>query len=77
MISETGDPAYSSTSTFRYRRDDDRFEQVMAYYWVTQAQLYLRSLGFGTTRARYVEALERLTEIEFDDYLADPDVVLR
>jgi len=29
------------------------------------------------TRARYVEAFERLTEIEFDDYLADPDVVLR
>jgi hypothetical protein len=47
VISETGDPAYSSTSTFRYRRDDDRFEQVMAYYWVTQAQLYLQSLGFG------------------------------
>jgi phosphoribosylaminoimidazole-succinocarboxamide synthase len=29
------------------------------------------------TRARYVEAFERLTEIGFDDYLADPDVVLR
>ncbi|MDX6511792.1 MAG: phosphoribosylaminoimidazole-succinocarboxamide synthase [Gaiellaceae bacterium] len=29
------------------------------------------------TRARYVEAFERLTGIEFDDYLADPDVVLR
>ena len=29
------------------------------------------------TRARYVEAFERLTEIDFDDYLADPDVVLR
>src|SRR5262249_62220748 len=29
------------------------------------------------TRARYVEAFERLTEIRFDDYLADPDVVLR
>jgi len=28
------------------------------------------------TRARYVEAFERLTEISFDDYLADPDVVL-
>ena len=29
------------------------------------------------TRARYVQAFERLTEIDFDDYLADPDVVLR
>jgi phosphoribosylaminoimidazole-succinocarboxamide synthase len=29
------------------------------------------------TRARYVEAFERLTEIPFDDYLADPSVVLR
>jgi phosphoribosylaminoimidazole-succinocarboxamide synthase len=29
------------------------------------------------TRARYVEAFERLTEIDFDDYLADPEVVLR
>jgi phosphoribosylaminoimidazole-succinocarboxamide synthase len=28
------------------------------------------------TRARYVEAFERLTEIEFDAYLASPDVVL-
>jgi phosphoribosylaminoimidazole-succinocarboxamide synthase len=29
------------------------------------------------TRARYVEAFERLTGIGFDEYLADPDVVLR
>ena len=29
------------------------------------------------TRARYVDAFERLTGIEFDAYLADPDVVLR
>jgi phosphoribosylaminoimidazole-succinocarboxamide synthase len=28
------------------------------------------------TRARYVEAFERLTGIDFDDYLARPDVVL-
>jgi phosphoribosylaminoimidazole-succinocarboxamide synthase len=28
------------------------------------------------TRARYVEAFERLTEIDFDDYLADPNIVL-
>ena len=29
------------------------------------------------TRARYVEAFERLTGITFDEYLADPQVVLR
>ena len=29
------------------------------------------------TRARYVEAFERITGISFDDYLSDPEVVLR
>ncbi len=29
------------------------------------------------TRARYIEAFEQLTGISFDDYLADPSVVLR
>jgi phosphoribosylaminoimidazole-succinocarboxamide synthase len=29
------------------------------------------------TRARYVEAFERITGISFDEYLADPEVVLR
>ncbi len=29
------------------------------------------------TRARYVDAFEQLTGIRFDDYLADPEVVLR
>src|ERR1044071_6813099 len=37
VISETGDPAFSSDNTFNYGRHDDRFEQVMAYYWVTEA----------------------------------------
>jgi len=45
----TGAPAYSETNTFIYTRDDDRFEQVMAYYWVTEAQKYIQSLGFGST----------------------------
>jgi zinc metalloprotease ZmpB len=47
--SETGNPAYSPTNEFHYRRDDDRFEQVMAYYWITEAQKYIQSLGFGST----------------------------
>jgi len=49
IVSETGAPAYSPSNEFRYRRDDDRFEQVMAYYWVTESQKYIQSLGFGTT----------------------------
>ncbi len=44
---ETGTPAYSPTNEFLYNRHDDRFEQVMAYYWVTEAQKYIQSLGFG------------------------------
>src|ERR1051325_6799110 len=50
VFSETGDPAYSVTNDFRYHRNDDRFEQVMAYYWITEAQKYIQSLGFGITR---------------------------
>jgi len=46
----TGTPAYSATNEFDYHRHDDRFEQVMAYYWVTEAQKYIQSLGFGTIR---------------------------
>src|SRR4029079_17781546 len=48
VVSETGKPAYSPTNTFVYDRSQDQFEQVMAYYWVTQAQLYIQRLGFGT-----------------------------
>jgi hypothetical protein len=44
--SSTGTPAYSTTNTFRYDRSQDQFEQVMAYFWVNQAQEYLQSLGF-------------------------------
>jgi zinc metalloprotease ZmpB len=46
IVSETGNPAYSPTNTFFYDRHQDEFEQVMAYYWVTEAQKYIQSLGF-------------------------------
>jgi hypothetical protein len=49
VISETGTPARNTGSGFIYRRDQDQFEQVMGYYWTTQAQLYIQSLGFGST----------------------------
>ncbi|MGH2456224.1 MAG: bacillolysin [Candidatus Limnocylindria bacterium] len=52
VVSSTGDPAFEPTGGYDYTRHDDRFEQVMAYYWVTQSELYLRSLGFdGVTFA--------------------------
>ena len=47
--SQTGKDVVSATNTFRFHRDQDGFEQVMAYYWITKAQLYIQSLGFGTT----------------------------
>ena len=50
VLSETGNPAYSPTNTFNYTRHQDEFEQVMAYYWITEAQRYIHSLGFGETR---------------------------
>src|SRR3954447_14059697 len=48
VYSETGNPAYSKTNTFSFNRHDDEFEQTMAYYWITEAQKYIQSLGFGT-----------------------------
>ena len=50
----TGDRAYSPTGLYNYNRSDDRFEQVMAYYWVTEAQKYIQGLGFGTGELRAV-----------------------
>jgi len=50
VVSETGNRAFSPTNTFRYTRTQDEFEQVMAYYWITESQRYIQSLGFGSTR---------------------------
>ena len=47
--SETGPAAANTGSGFVFTRDQDQFEQVMAYYWITQAQRYIQSLGFGST----------------------------
>jgi zinc metalloprotease ZmpB len=49
VVSETGNPAFSAQNTFIYNRHQDEFEQVMAYFWITEAQRYIQSLGFGTT----------------------------
>jgi hypothetical protein len=50
VVSATGNPAFSPTNTFAYTRHQDEFEQVMAYYWITEAQKYIHRLGFGETR---------------------------
>src|SRR5512133_1944722 len=50
VYSSTGSLAFSPTNTFAYTRHQDEFEQVMAYYWMTEAQKYIQSLGFGVTR---------------------------
>jgi hypothetical protein len=47
VYSSTGNLAYSPTNMFRYTRHQDEFEQVMAYYWITEAQKYIHTLGFG------------------------------
>lgn len=49
IVSETGNPAYSPTNTFVYTRSQDEFEQVMAYFWITESQKYIQSLGFGSS----------------------------
>src|SRR4030095_6396693 len=69
VLSETGDAALSSTNTFIYTRDDDRFEQVMAYYWLTEAQKYIQSLGFGSTlRPVNMESQDvRLNQLGYDN----------
>jgi hypothetical protein len=46
---ETGTPARAADGRFVFDRHADQFEQVMAYFWVNQAQEYLQSLGFGST----------------------------
>jgi len=48
IVSETGNPAFSPAGVFDFNRHQDEFEQVMAYYWITEAQNYIQRLGFGT-----------------------------
>jgi zinc metalloprotease ZmpB len=49
VYSSTGNLAFSPTNTFAYTRHQDEFEQVMAYYWMTEAQVYIHQLGFGSS----------------------------
>jgi hypothetical protein len=80
--SQTGNPAYSPASVYRYDRHDDEFEQVMAYYWITEAQLYLQHLGFragGPFPAILDEGIDaRINTLGFDNsYFWDKHHVVR
>ncbi len=39
--------AKSASRNFNFLRSDDRFEEVMAYHYVTEATRYVRTLGFN------------------------------
>ena len=67
--STTGKPATAVNGAFpNVHRDSDQFEQVMGYYWVTTAQLYLQHLGFGSAR-RPVN--QRQIELRIDQFGGD------
>jgi phosphoribosylaminoimidazole-succinocarboxamide synthase len=86
-----GDEALTPDSSRFWPADEYRPGGAQASFDKQYARDYCESLGWDKTdpgpelpedvvagtRARYVEAFERLTEIEFGAYLADPDVVLR
>ena len=66
--SATGTPAFSTTNSFFYTRHQDQFEQVMAYFWVNQAQEYLQSLGFGST---FPGVVKQQFAVKIDQYGGD------
>jgi hypothetical protein len=67
--SKTGTPARTVGGNFPvWHRDADQFEQVMGYYWVSTAQAYLQSLGFGDA-LRPVD--QRQIELRIDQFGGD------
>jgi hypothetical protein len=73
VVSETGNPAFSETNDFLYNRHQDEFEQVMAYYWITEAQKYIQSLGFGTSRrpVNMQPQRARINQLGYDNSFAN------
>jgi len=86
-----GDEALTPDSSRFWPADEYRPGGAQSSFDKQFARDYCESLGWDKlepgpelpeavvtgTRARYVEAFERLAEIDFDVYLADPEVVLR
>lgn len=79
--SATGKPARIVGGDFpNWQRHADQFEQVMAYYWATQAQHYLRHLGFGTTLPGVMDSqIElRINQLGYDNsFFRNDKVALR
>jgi phosphoribosylaminoimidazole-succinocarboxamide synthase len=86
-----GDEALTPDSSRFWPADDYQPGRPQPSFDKQYVRDYCESLGWGKTapgpelpaevvtgtRARYVEAFERLTGCAFDDYVADPEVVLR
>jgi phosphoribosylaminoimidazole-succinocarboxamide synthase len=86
-----GDEAFTPDSSRFWPADDYRPSGTPPSFDKQFVRDYCESLGWDKTepgpalpaavvsgsRARYVEAFERLTGLDFDDYLSDPGVVLR
>jgi phosphoribosylaminoimidazole-succinocarboxamide synthase len=86
-----GDEAFTPDSSRFWPADDYRPGATPPSFDKQFVRDYCESLGWDKTepgpalpaavvsgsRARYVEAFERLTGLDFDDYLSDPGVVLR
>jgi phosphoribosylaminoimidazole-succinocarboxamide synthase len=85
-----GDEAFTPDSSRFWPADEYEAGRAQPSFDKQFVRDYCESLGWDKTapgpelpedvvtgtRARYVEAFERLTGIEFDAYLADPEVVL-
>jgi phosphoribosylaminoimidazole-succinocarboxamide synthase len=85
-----GDEAFTPDSSRFWPADDYEAGRAQPSFDKQFVRDYCESLGWDKTppgpelpedvvsgtRARYVDAFERLTGIEFDEYLADPNVVL-
>jgi phosphoribosylaminoimidazole-succinocarboxamide synthase len=85
-----GDEALTPDSSRFWPADDYAPGRTQPSFDKQYARDYCETLGWDKTdpgpelpedvvagtRARYVEAFERLTEIPFDEYLTNPDVVL-
>jgi hypothetical protein len=62
--------AESGDGTFLFGRDHTWFEQVMGYYALTQAQLYIQSLGF--TNVNNEPQVVRVAQFGGDNSFYDP-----
>ncbi len=69
--SSTGTPAYSADGIYHYDRSQDQFEQVMAYFWVNQAQEYLQSLGFGRAGTGLSGIIDEPFDLKINQYGGD------